>query len=249
LAATQGFTPEAVAATLSAAWEAAHLTQVTAWEAQCLAKHKQQEEEDKNMCCIALQEAREEAAEKKAREKKKPKLAPFMDNVAIPNKVQLRPSQFALHKLEAIEYVELWYFTKDSCQEARRSQCATANDAYGITTNGPSDLMALKPVASFKASAKAIPDKDLTWRQMSTSKNCLLATMDRVGWPQQHLLLLALFFHKLNCSPWRDHKNGDRILILYQARAHQDWHEALRATDSNKALLKFNTLTVSALLT
>ncbi|KAF8885493.1 hypothetical protein BD779DRAFT_1423642, partial [Infundibulicybe gibba] len=236
-AAAQGFTPEAVAATLSAAWEAAHLTQVTAWEAQCLAdheaEHERQEEEDENTRRIALQEAREEAAEKKAREKKKPKLAPFADDVAIPDEVQLRPSQFALHKLEAFEYVELWYFTKDGCQEARRSQRAVANDAYGITTDGPGDLMALKPVASFKASARAIPDEDLTWRQMSTGKNCLLASMDRVGWPQRHLLSLALFFHKLDCSPWRDRKNGDRILLLYQARARQDWHEALRATDGD----------------
>ncbi|KAF8897646.1 hypothetical protein BD779DRAFT_1388447, partial [Infundibulicybe gibba] len=236
-AAAQGFTPEAVAATLTTAWEAAHLTQVTAWEAQYLADHEaeneRQAEEDENTRRIALQEAREEAAEKRTREKKKPKLAPFADDVAVPDEVQLRPSQFALHKLELYEYVELWYFTQEGCLEARKSQRAAANEAYGITTLGPDELMALKPVASFKGSTKAIPDQDLTWRQMSTAKNCLLASMAKVGWPERYLLSLALFFHHLDCSPWRVRMNGDQILLRYQARVRQDWHEALRSADGD----------------
>ncbi|KAF8893431.1 hypothetical protein BD779DRAFT_1467783 [Infundibulicybe gibba] len=231
VSAAQGITPEQVAITLSDAWEADQAIQVTAWDAQCQADreieneaHQAAEDEAQR---LAQQEEREEAAEKRAKDKKKPKLAPYRDNVTIADEVEDRPSQFALHKLKAFEYVELWYFSSEGCREARRSHRAQAEEAFGLTRIGPDDVMALKPVASLKASARAVPDADLTWRQMSTAKNCLLTSMAKVGWPQRYTLSLALFYHHLDCHPRRSRKDGEKILLAYHSKARLDWHEAL----------------------
>ncbi|KAF8869828.1 hypothetical protein BD779DRAFT_1391540, partial [Infundibulicybe gibba] len=240
VAAAQDITPEQVATTLSDAWEADQATQVAAWDAQCqadLSHHREieneihQAEQDEAQR-LALQEEREEAAEKRAKDKKKPKLAPYRDNVAIADEVEERPSQFALHKLKAFEYIELWYFTAEGCREARRSHRAQAEEAFGLTCAGPDDVMTFKPVASLKASAKAIPDADLTWRQMSTAKNCLLTSMAKVGWPQRYTLSLALFYHHLDSHPRRTRRDGEKILLAYHSKARLDWHEALADSES-----------------
>ena len=72
--------------------------------------------------------------------------------------VMPRPSQFTIGKLKSFNFVELWYFTDEGCAEAQDTSKAQSDDAYGITK--VDDLVALKPVVSFKASQNVVPDVD-----------------------------------------------------------------------------------------
>ncbi|KAG6375054.1 hypothetical protein JVT61DRAFT_3836 [Boletus reticuloceps] len=53
-------------------------------------------------------------------EKKKPTIANFEEDEPPPNAIASRPSQYALQKITAFEYVELWYFTREGCFEATK---------------------------------------------------------------------------------------------------------------------------------
>ena len=139
--------------------------------------------------------------------------------------VMPRPSQFAIGKLKSFSYIELWYFTDEGCAEAQVSSRAQSDDAYGFTK--VDNLVALKPVASVKASHNVIQDADLTWRQMNVRKNTMLRFMDLCDWPQKHVQSLAHFYFNIELEPMRSRPNGEKILIAYQARVRRQWHNDL----------------------
>ena len=133
-----------------------------------------------------------------------------------------RPSQFAIGKLKSFNFVELWYFTDEGCAEAQDTSKAQSYDAYGLTK--VDDLVALKPVALFKASRNVVPDTDLTWRQMNVGKNSMLRFMDLCDWPQKHVQSFAHFYFNIEIDPMHSRPNGERILIAYQAKVRRQWH-------------------------
>ncbi|KAF8802118.1 hypothetical protein BYT27DRAFT_7215542 [Phlegmacium glaucopus] len=101
----------------------------------------------------------------------------------------------------------------------------TADEAFGITeVNG---VMALKPIASFKAAKNIIKDKDLTWQQMTMGKNSTLHYMNKLGWPEKHINALAHFYFKLEDHLMWLRPNGNEILIIFQATVRREWHNAL----------------------
>ena len=136
-----------------------------------------------------------------------------------------RPSQFAIGKLKSFNFVELWYFTDEGCHEAQDSSRAQSDDAYGLTK--VDDLVALKPVASLKASRNVVSDTDLTWRQLNVGKNTMLRYMDLCGWPSRHTQSFAHFYFNLELDPMRARPNGEKVLIIYQAKVRRQWHDDL----------------------
>ncbi|KIJ94728.1 hypothetical protein K443DRAFT_109920, partial [Laccaria amethystina LaAM-08-1] len=100
------------------------------------------------------------------------------------------PSQFAIGKLKFFSFMEL-YLTEEGCSEAQESRKTLPEDAYGITW--VNDLVALKP--------NAIPNANLTWRQMNISKNTMLWYMEICNWPQKHIELFAQFYFHLELDP------------------------------------------------
>ena len=71
-------------------------------------------------------------------------------------------SEYAVAKIEDIEYVELWYFT----DEGRREAEETARQSIKATG----------------ASRNAIVDECLTWSQIVDAKLIMIMTANRVGW-------------------------------------------------------------------
>ena len=161
---------------LTAAWNLTHEQEVEAWCQQVQVQSAEQEE----LARLAEEEeerrqAHEEGLkdeEKKEQEKKRPKIANFDKGRMVSDHVMPQPSQFAIGKLKSFNFVELWYFTDEGCHEVQDSSRAQSDDAYGLTKID--DLVALKPVASFKALRNVVPDADLTWRQLNVSKNAML---------------------------------------------------------------------------
>ncbi|GLB39889.1 putative tyrosine recombinase [Lyophyllum shimeji] len=247
IVASQQVTAEQAAQTLTDAWTQAHATRIAAWDQQVqddLALQEQErrarEEEEERQ---RQDRAREEEAERREKEKKKPKLNDFVAKQAIGDTIQPRPASFATKKLEDFDYIELWYFTEEGCLEASRSNRAVADDTFGLSK--VDDVIALRPISSFKASTKVIQDINLDWRQMTMAKNGLLHAMSKADWPQSHVVALAEFFLNLEYHPYRRRQQGEQILITYQARVRREWHDALKGSEPvfdisviNDALLK-----------
>ena len=214
---------------LTAAWNLTHTQEVEAWHQQVqadLAKQEEltrlaEEEEDRRRA----EDKRLKEEEKREQEKKKPKIGDFDENRMVSDHVIPRPSQFAIGKLKSFNFVELWYFTDEGCHKAQDSSRAQSDDAYGLTK--VDDLVVLKPVASLKASRNVVSDTDLTWRQLNVGKNTMLRYMDLCGWPSRHTQSFAHFYFNLELDPMRARPNGEKVLIIYQAKVRRQWHDDL----------------------
>ena len=219
-AAAKQITREAVATRLADTWDVDNNAKIAAWEQQ---PREDQEAEAKATLAreladqLELEQCRkEEEDERKEKEKKKPKLKDLALNKPVRDTTQLRPSRYAIHKLEERDHVELHYFMLEGCTEATKHNRTIAQDAFMFTK--ADDSLLLKPMASHKPSNKVTPDEDLTWHQMSIAKTTLLHHMGRTGWPDRHIMALAEFYLNLESHPMHLQTDGDTVLLHYQAQ-------------------------------
>ncbi|KAG1787468.1 uncharacterized protein HD556DRAFT_1246761 [Suillus plorans] len=126
----------------------------------------------------------------------------------------------AIHRLKSFKYIELWYFSPDECKATADEAKTNADDAFGFTK--VEDFVALKPVASFKASHRAIQDHSLEWRQFDLTKNSFLLHINKLKWPEKHQCALTMFFMNIVAHPYRSEHFGEQALLLYAAHVHCD---------------------------
>ena len=155
--------------------------------------------------------------------KKKPTYVDFNLETPIPDRIPLTPSEYAVGKMQNIEYVELWYFTTEGRNDAGKISPSVANNTYSLadTTSG----LALQPIKASKASRNVVIDESLSWEQVMTARHSLIATATEVGWDEKLTYALAQFYIKLESAK----ADGDnpRALILYHAASRRLWHDAL----------------------
>ncbi|KIJ99291.1 hypothetical protein K443DRAFT_680023 [Laccaria amethystina LaAM-08-1] len=138
---------------LMTAWNQTHVQEVEAWNQQVQADLEEQQEQLRLAQEDEMRRQEEEFQkedERKEQENKKPKINDFDEAKMVADHV-MPP-------------------------EVQDTSKAQSDDTYGLTK--VNDLVALKPVTSFKASQNIILDADLTWRQMNVGKNTLLRYMD-----------------------------------------------------------------------
>ena len=102
----------------------------------------------------------------------KQKLNPLAQGQLIPSARKPQPAPFALKKLEKLEYVALWYFTEEGCEEALRFDQSTAQDTLALTR--VDDTVSRCPINVARTSKYSLPDEKLTWRQMDIAKTLML---------------------------------------------------------------------------
>jgi len=236
IAAQLNITAEAAAERLKEAWTADNEAKKQLWEQQELADGeeaaaaalREQELEDQRR-----NEENQRNEQTREIEKKKPKLNSFVANRPIATALKLRPSRFALHKLEERDYIELSYFTPDGCAEAATNDHAVAEEAFAFSKIN--DLVSLRPISAFKASNKVIQDDRLSWREMSIAKIILLQCMEETGWPNDHIVALATFYLNLEHHPKCQEPDGDAVLLAYQAQVRREWHIQLKNSTGEPA--------------
>jgi hypothetical protein len=225
----ENITQEQVVVQLQDAYNADRQTRLEAWNEQV--RLEQDAEAQQAQQLREVEEARREEeerlaeAERKELEKKKPKINDFNEDRMADSHIMSRPSAFAINKLKNFQYVELIYFTPEGCLSAAEESKAAADEAFGLTKLD--DFIALKPVASFRASKNVIKDQDLTWRQMTMGKNSMIHHMNKLGWPEKHIDSFAHFYFQLDDHPMRELENGDEIILIFQATMRKEWHDAL----------------------
>jgi len=129
---------------------------------------------------------------KQAQDKKKPTIEDFEEDAPPPNVIASWPSQYALQKITAFRYVELWYFMKDGCFKAMKQAHLQADDAFGLASTN--EILTLCPVTSVKASKYAKADNELSLTEILQAWTLYLEHLKEAGWPEKHISALFKFF-------------------------------------------------------
>ena len=146
-----------------------------------------------------------------------------------PGFLDIQPARHVLKKLEKKEYVELWHFTVQGCQDAALIDIATPDDTFGIV-NMEKGLM-LQTVGASSVSSKVIKDESLSWDQLSEGKRRLLDAMNSCGWSEHEVRELAKFYLSLDLHPIRSQEYGLQVILCYQDRVRRDWVRNIRLGD------------------
>ncbi|KIN97861.1 hypothetical protein M404DRAFT_31942 [Pisolithus tinctorius Marx 270] len=143
---------EQAVAHLHTAWDDDHQHTVDKWNARCQAEGPAPRQEVKG-----LDDGCHDT------ECKKPQMADFTIGHPPPSIIVNRPSQYTTNKLASCNYVELWYFSPEGCNDAAKHTRSNANDTFGISSTN--DLLTLRPVALVKASQNVHMDHNLTFSE------------------------------------------------------------------------------------
>jgi len=156
-------------------------------------------------------------------------------DATVSDRIPHNPSQYAVGRIESMEYVELWYFTTEGCKEASKATPTAADDTFGLL-NTDSGLT-LQSIKATKASRNAVADEHLTWEQVMTARHTLIQTANQVNWPRKHTLVLAEFYIKLEGLKAEGYNS--RTLLLYHAVVRRQWHETMkgRGTPFNPSII------------
>lgn len=153
-------TEEDIIATLVQMWTQEHDLCLARWAAQqivdALAAEEEREQQqgcEEDNCQAAGKDQDPES------EKGKLKFNDFDEDKPIPSLLLSRSLQYVLKKLEQGEYVELWYFSSDGYQEAKRDAHSTADDTFGISRSD--DVLTLRLASAVKASKNVLMDHKL----------------------------------------------------------------------------------------
>ena len=149
----------------------------------------------------------------------------FDVDAAIPDRIPNSPSEFAIGKLENLEYVELWYFTTEGRREASISFPTTHNNSVGLLETELGLSLQL-PSKSSRPSKNVIIDENLTWVQVMEARHSFVAAVDHAGWPEKHVQALGIFY--VNLESLKMDGYDPKPLILYQAVARRNWHRTLK---------------------
>ena len=146
----------------------------------------------------------------------------FPQGVTIPDAESPHPSEYARQKVAKLEYIELWYFSKEGLTEAAQPTTSTSNDTFGIIT-GDLGAVQLCPVAMIKASKNALYDEALSWDQVSFSSKVYVEALRKEKWPNQHIRALINFFSELDFQRTCLMSIPDKVFIEYQATVRHEW--------------------------
>ena len=228
----QPLTVEEATQRLKDTWAQEHDQRVAQWQAQREQDNEEVEEQARQAHeeeeARRAQRDRELEEQRREAEKRKPKLNDFDDNRAVDSWIAPRPAEYALNKINALEYVELDYFTMCGCSEATRdANESTSHDTFGFTQF--EGVLAIRPLAAQRASKNIRRDEDLTWEEMLFAKDTMLECIAKSGiWSDRHTLSLASFFVALAGHPARWNPHGHKILLRYQSQVRREWFSALK---------------------
>lgn len=227
-AGAEPLTHELAAQRLRTTWTAIQRRRVAQWDRQREEDERAQEarrEEEEHRRAVEEREAEEQ---RKEVEKKKPKLNPFDPNRRVGDWIAPRPSNYALNKIQQLEYVELDYFTARGCRQAHLDQeKASTSDTFGLTR--VDDVVAFQPISALKPSRNIRRDDELSWDELVSAKNTMLHFISTSkAWPQEHIESLAAFYVVLETHPMRQRNHGNKIMVTYASRVRREWFDALK---------------------
>ncbi|KAG1901002.1 uncharacterized protein F5891DRAFT_979891 [Suillus fuscotomentosus] len=168
---------------------------------------------------------KQEAARKEEQKKNKSKFIP-VGNSKVPSIPVVIPSHYAVRKLKAGEYCELYYFTNKGLKDAKKSLLSTESPGLMLTTN--TDGLQTWINADEMRDPKAVitKDKNLSWEHFNEATPCMITAMKQHEWPEDRINMHIQFWTALQNHRWRHTFNTlkQRALLLYQSQQRRLWH-------------------------
>ena len=146
----------------------------------------------------------------------------FNPDLTISAKMPYSPLPFAIDRVAAMEYVELWYFTSEGILDASKIALTTSDETIGLLKTDTG--LAIQPIKASRPSQNAILDESLSWEQIMTARHNILDAASK--WPEEHRISMAGFYMSLEAL--KATGSNPRVLILYQAVARRQWHTTLK---------------------
>ncbi|KAH9009070.1 hypothetical protein EDB85DRAFT_1903482 [Lactarius pseudohatsudake] len=120
-----------------------HTTPGKTW--QEFPKKKKKEDAQQALC------DKEDKLQRKEAEKKRPKIGSFVKGQGVGNWIEPRPAQYALNKINNLEYIKLDYFTIRGCRDtAADSNKSISQDT--MTFAQFKDTLAIRPLTAMRPS-------------------------------------------------------------------------------------------------
>ncbi|KAG1799769.1 uncharacterized protein HD556DRAFT_1305306 [Suillus plorans] len=227
-------TDEQAAAILTTIWTATNSTLRIRWQGQLDADALAAAEEQ---CIIDEASAQRAAAEKlqadllAEEDKKKNRL----HHIPIPDRPRptraseaILVSDFALRKLDKVQFIELYYWTNKGLADARLNFHTTDDDSLVPTTAADGSTTWIAANAARPASG-VIADHLLTPLDFSHAIPRFIASLQQRGWDSSRVLMLANFFGALMSHNYWTSDNAieRRALLAYQEEQRRAWHQAI----------------------
>lgn len=189
-----------------------------ALEAQRLATEQEEERQR------ALEEELN-AARKEEHKKNKSKFVP-VSAAKIPTTPVVIPSNYAVRKLKAGDYCELYYFTNKGLNEAKKNLLST--EPQGLILLPGLDGQQTWVNADETRDSKTVITKDenLSWEEFNEAAPRMINTMKQQEWPEDRINMHISFWTALQNHRWRHAIDvlKQRALLLYQSQQRRLWH-------------------------
>ncbi|PPR06681.1 hypothetical protein CVT24_012976 [Panaeolus cyanescens] len=233
-------TIEQLVAQMKDSWETARQLRVEQWNqqeaerleqerlrlAEAEAERVRREEEAAARAAKEKEERERDEREKRGGERKV-KVNPLAKGKKVDTTYIARPTQYALQRIKSFDYVELYYFTPEGCENGAKEDKSTGDCA--VAASRIDDKIVLQSVSALKASSKVVEDAKLNWGQVLVAQTLLLEQMEKAEWPAELILSLRTFFYELSNDSMHRREMGPEAIILYQAQVRREWWDALKS--------------------
>lgn len=106
---------------------------------------------------------------------------------------------YTRHRLKRGLYVELFYFTKEGLRLTKTSNTSIGSEnalSFISTDTG----LYLQPFNEVKAYRHVIPDKNLSWAEITEARYLFLSEIEAVGWDPEAVTAHHAYFYNLDSS-------------------------------------------------
>ena len=230
----RGFNNSQAAAALRQLWLIINVKAQQEWD-RALAAEEERAEVNRQLAEVAeLLLCQQALAEKEAattddKKKHQNKFVP-VPNAKVPLELVPLPAKYVLKQMEMSGYVELYYFTNKGISEAEEVATAAGNGSL-VWKLGNDGSHSLVKASTGKRGLKndPFPDEKLTWEQFFEATPCMIKSMVRFQWPEDHVdmfrkLWLGMQKHQFRTSTDMFSKEA---LLVYQAKQRRLWHHTI----------------------
>ncbi|KAG2744525.1 hypothetical protein P692DRAFT_20744524 [Suillus brevipes Sb2] len=231
---TANTTEAQAAANLRAIWETTNDALCAQWQQQVAEderlraeqKRLAEEEEDRQIQALRLEEETALAEEKKKNRSKYHVLPERPRPTAAEDEILV--SDFALRKLDKGHYVEIYYWTNDGLDDALVNY-RTKDDDGMVPTTGEDGSTVWVSAAATRPSTGVVPDRNLTSVDFAQAVPRMIHSLEEKGWPKQRVMMLARFWGALMTHRhWNSRdKSAHKGLMLFQEEQRRAWHNAI----------------------
>ncbi|KAG1744540.1 uncharacterized protein EDB91DRAFT_1272466 [Suillus paluster] len=165
------------------------------------------------------------AAHKEEHKKNKSKFVPVA-TAKIPTTPVIIPSNYAVQKLKAGDYCELYYFTNKGLNEAKKNLLSTESRGLILLPGADGQQTWVNADETRDLKAVITKDENFSWEEFNEAAPCMVIAMKQQEWPEDRINMHISFWTALQNHHWCHAIDTlkQRALLLYQSQQRRMWH-------------------------